>query len=113
MPSPFSYWLSGRAACEFSIATTTQCYNPRLDGWATPLIEAWGFQRAFSPRPIPAGTVLGPLQTTLAEELGVGPVPIIAPACHDTGSAVAAVPAAGGRRDDFAWISSGTWSVMG
>ena len=62
---------------------------------------------------VPAGTVLGPLQTALAAELGVGPVPIIAPASHDTGSAVAAVPAAGGARGDFAWISSGTWSVMG
>jgi rhamnulokinase len=62
------------------------------------------------PEIVPAGTVLGPLQTALAEELGVGPVPIIAPACHDTGSAVAAVPASS---RDFAWISSGTWSVMG
>ena len=114
MPSLFSYWLSGRAACEFSIATTTQCYNPRLAGWATPLIKALGIPTGIFPEVIPAGTVLGALQTALAEELGVGPVPIIAPACHDTGSAVAAVPAAGGeRRNDFAWISSGTWSVMG
>jgi len=110
MPSLFSYWLSGRAACEFSIATTTQCYNPRLDRWATPLLESMGIPPGIFPEIVPTGTVLGPLQACLAEELGIHPVLIIAPACHDTGSAVAAVPAAG---RDFAWISSGTWSVMG
>ena len=111
MPSLFSYWLSGRAACEFSIATTTQCYDPRRDAWAAPLLAAMDIPTGIFPEMVPAGTVLGPLQTALAAELGVGPVPIIAPACHDTGSAVAAVPAAG--TGDFAWISSGTWSVMG
>ena len=110
MPSLFSYWLSGRAACEFSIATTTQCYNPRLGGWAAPLLAAMDIPAGIFPEVVPTGTVLGPLQSALAAELGVGPVPIIAPACHDTGSAVAAVPAA---EPDFAWISSGTWSVMG
>jgi rhamnulokinase len=110
MPSLFSYWLSGRAACEFSIATTTQCYNPRLDGWATPLLVSMHIPPGIFPEIVPTGTVLGPLQTALAEELGINPVPIIAPACHDTGSAVAAIPATG---RDFVWISSGTWSVMG
>ncbi len=114
MPSLFHYWLSGRAVCEFSIATTTQCYNPRRDDWAKPLLAAMGIPAGIFPEVVPPGTVLGPLQTVLAKELGVGSVPIIAPASHDTGSAVAAVPAAGGgRRGDFAWISSGTWSVMG
>ena len=110
MPSLFNYWLSGRAACEFSIATTTQCYNPRRDAWATPLLAAMDIPVGIFPEVVPTGTVLGPLQTALAEDLGVGPVSIIAPACHDTGSAVAAVPAAG---RNFVWISSGTWSVMG
>jgi sugar (pentulose or hexulose) kinase len=110
MPSLFSYWLSGRAACEFSIATTTQCYNPRLGGWAAPLLADMDIPAGIFPEVVPTGTVLGPLQSGLAAELGVDPVPIIAPACHDTGSAVAAVPAA---ERDFAWISSGTWSVMG
>ena len=110
MPSLFSYWLSGRAVCEFSIATTTQCYNPRLDDWAAPLLAAMDIPPGIFPEIVPTGTVLGPLQPAVAAELGVGPVPIIAPACHDTGSAVAAVPAEGG---DFVWISSGTWSVMG
>ena len=94
MPSLFSYWLSGRAVCEFSIATTTQCYDPRRDAWAGPLLAALEIPTGIFPEVVPAGTVLGPLQTALAAELGVGPVPIIAPASHDTGSAVAAVPAA-------------------
>ena len=63
MPSLFSYWLSGRAVCEFSIATTTQCYDPRLDGWATPLLEALGIPTGIFPEVVPAGTVLGPLQS--------------------------------------------------
>ena len=110
MPGLFSYWLSGRMACEFSIATTTQCYDPRRDAWAELLLDAMGIPAAIFPEVVPTGTVLGPLQAAVADEIGVGAVPIIAPACHDTGSAVAAVPAAG---RNFAWISSGTWSVMG
>jgi len=110
MPSLFSYWLSGRAACEFSIATTTQCYDSRRGGWAESLLASMDIPAGVFPEVVPAGTVLGPLQSALADELGVGAVPVIAPACHDTGSAVAAVPAA---EPGFAWISSGTWSVMG
>ncbi len=110
MPSLFSYWLSGQAVCEFSIATTTQCYDPNREGWAEPLLAAMEIPARIFPQIVPAGTVLGRLQPAVSEELGVGPVPVVAPACHDTGSAVAAVPAAG---RDFVWISSGTWSVMG
>jgi len=110
MPGLFNYWLSGRAVCEFSIATTTQCYDPRRRVWANPLLAAMGIPAHIFPEVIPTGTVIGPLQPAVAGEVGVGSVPIVAPACHDTGSAVAAVPAIG---RDFAWISSGTWSVMG
>lgn len=110
MPSLFSYWLSGRAACEFSIATTTQCYDSRRGSWAAPLLTSMGVPAGIFPEVVPTGTVMGPLQSALADELGVGPVPVVAPACHDTGSAVAAVSAA---EPGFAWISSGTWSVMG
>ncbi len=110
MPSLFSYWLSGRAACEFSIATTTHCYDSGRGGWAESLLASMDIPAGVFPEVVPAGTVLGPLQSALADELGVGAVPVIAPACHDTGSAVAAVPAA---EPGFAWISSGTWSVMG
>src|SRR5437016_4917520 len=59
---------------------------------------------------VPPGTVLGPLRATVASETGVSPVPVVAPASHDTGSAVAAVPAQG---QSWAYLSSGTWSLMG
>jgi rhamnulokinase len=59
---------------------------------------------------VPSGTVIGPIQASIQKELNVGPVPVIAPGCHDTASAVAAAPAEG---DDWCYISSGTWSLMG
>ncbi len=110
MPDLFNYWLSGRRVCEFSIATTTQCYNPRTGDWARPLLERLGIPSHIFPQIIPPATVLGELLPEVAEETGCGRLPVIAPACHDTGSAVAAVPAA---NEDFVYISSGTWSLMG
>jgi rhamnulokinase len=111
IPDLFNYWLTGRKVCEFSNATTTQCYNPRTRTWASSLLAALGIPTHIFPEIIPPGTVLGELLPGVAAELcGGTPLPIIAPACHDTGSAVAAVPAAG---TGFAWISSGTWSIVG
>jgi rhamnulokinase len=110
IPDLFNYWLTGRAACEFSNATTTQCYDPRRRDWARPLLDGLGIPTAIFPEIVPSGTALGRLLPAVAEETGLGSIPVIAPACHDTGSAVAAVPAA---EPFFAWISSGTWSVMG
>jgi rhamnulokinase len=110
IPDLFNYWLTGRAVCEFSNATTTQCYDPRRRDWAKALLARLGIPTAIFPEIVPSGTILGRLLPAVAEETGLGDVPVIAPACHDTGSAVAAVPAAG---PGFAWISSGTWSVMG
>jgi rhamnulokinase len=110
IPDLFNYWLTGRAACEFSNATTTQCYDPRRRDWARPLLDRLGIPTAIFPEIVRSGTVLGRLLPAVAEETGLGSIPVVAPACHDTGSAVAAVPAA---EPFFAWISSGTWSVMG
>jgi rhamnulokinase len=110
IPDLFNYWLTGEIACEFSDATTTQCYDPRRREWSTPLLERMGISRSIFSPIIPPGTVLGPLLAPIAGETGVRKVRVIAPACHDTGSAVAAVPA---DRPGFAWISSGTWSIMG
>lgn len=109
-PDLFHYWLSGEKVCEFTIATTSQCYNPIQRDWAWSLLEAFGIPPGIFPKIIPPGTVLGCMLPRLSEELQLGSVPIIAPACHDTASAVAAVPA---QNDHFAWISSGTWSIMG
>lgn len=110
IPDLFNFWLTGRKACEFTDATTTQFYDPRARGWARPLLEQLDLPTAMLPEVVPPGTVLGPLHPSVAEDVGLGPAPVVAPACHDTGSAVAAIPAEG---DDFAWISSGTWSVLG
>jgi rhamnulokinase len=115
MPDLLNYWLSGRTASEFTIATTTQCYDPRAKGWATDVLAALDIPTHIFQEVVPPGTVLGVLRANVP---GLeGRVLVIAPACHDTGSAVAAVPAdyspatLGG--DEFACISSGTWSVMG
>jgi rhamnulokinase len=113
MPDLLNYWLTGHQVCEFSNATTTQCYNPNTDDWALPMLERLGIPTHLFPRIVQPGTLLGPILPAVEEEVGgtgQRTLMAIAPACHDTGSAVAAVPAQGAN---FAWISSGTWSVMG
>ena len=100
IPDLLNFWLTGERVCEFSNATTTQLLDPRTREWAGDLIEALGIPRAIFPPVVQPGTRLGMYQG----------VPVIAPACHDTGSAVAAVPAQG---PNFAYISSGTWSLVG
>ncbi|MHB0857300.1 MAG: rhamnulokinase [Anaerolineae bacterium] len=110
IPDLLNYWFTGVKVCEFSDATTTQFYDPRRRDWARPLLEKLGLPTHFLQPVIQPGTTIGPLLPSFAEETGLAGVPVIAPACHDTGSAVAAVPAQG---DDFAYISSGTWSLMG
>jgi rhamnulokinase len=111
IPDLFNYWLTGQKVCEFSNATTTQCYNPLTNRWATSLVEQLGIPSHIFPTIVEPGTVLGDLSPALVADIGLSsPVPVIAPASHDTGSAVAAVPAA---NQNFAWISSGTWSIVG
>ncbi len=110
IPDLFNYWLSGEITNEFTNATTTQCFDPRKRDWATPVLDAMNIpSNLFRPVTEP-GTVIAGVLPRLAEEVGVGEAPVVAPACHDTGSSVVAVPA---RSQDFAWISSGTWSILG
>lgn len=110
IPDLFNYRLSGVKACEFTNATTTQCLSPFSRSWAFPLLEALGIPTGMFPAVCEPGTILGPLLPAIVAETGADPIPVIAPACHDTGSAVAAVPA---ESVDFAWLSSGTWSILG
>lgn len=110
IPDLFNYWLSGITANEFTIATTTQCFNPQTCDWARDMLDTLGLPSRLFGRVSQPGTVLGKLLPTVAGETGAGEINVVLPACHDTGSAVAAVPAA---NQDFAWISSGTWSIMG
>jgi rhamnulokinase len=100
IPDLLNYWLTGTKVCEFSNATTTQMFNPTTGGWATSILEKFTIPTHIFPEIVRPGTRLG----TYAS------LTVIAPACHDTGSAVAAVPA---KNADFAYISSGTWSLVG
>src|SRR5258706_7855046 len=104
IPDLFNFWLSGQKVVEFTNVTTTQMYDQRASAWAWPLLEKLGLPTRILGLVTPPATVLGPLLAGVAEEIGLGAgVPVIAPACHDTGAAVAAVPAARGR---WGYISS-------
>ncbi len=93
IPDLFNYWLSGEITNEFTNATTTQCFDPRTRAWATPVLDALNIPtHLFRPVTEP-GTLIGTLLPQVAEETGAGGVRIVVPACHDTGSAVVAVPA--------------------
>ncbi len=110
MPDLFNYWLAGEVGCEFTEATTSQCYDLRTGAWAVDLVERLGIPPRIFPRVFAPATVLGPLRRGIAEGAGCGDLRVIAAACHDTASAVAAVPA---EDPAFAYISSGTWSLVG
>jgi rhamnulokinase len=99
-PDLLNYWLTGVKVSEFSNATTTQMFNPLLGSWALDMLESIGLPTHILPEIVTPGTKLGAFED----------VPVIAPACHDTGSAVAAVPTA---TKNHAYISSGTWSLLG
>jgi rhamnulokinase len=109
IPDLMNYWLTGEKVCEYTNATTTQLFDLQEGGWARDLLEGMDLpSRILAPIAQPA-TELGPLLPEVAEEVGAGP-PVFAVASHDTASAVVAVPAEG---EDFAYISSGTWSLVG
>jgi rhamnulokinase len=111
MPDLFHYWLSGHKGSEFTIATTTQMFHGKKRRWATELLAQLGIPTHFLPSTVPSGTVLGEMRPELMGETGLcHPAPVIAPGSHDTASAVAAIP---GLDHESAYISSGTWSLMG
>ncbi|MBN1866661.1 rhamnulokinase [Candidatus Sumerlaeota bacterium] len=108
----FGYLLSGKKSCEYTNASTTQLLDPWKKTWNDALVEKLGIPRRLLLDPIEPGTVLGPILKAVADETGIDPdVPVIAPATHDTQAAIAAVPASGG--EDWAYLSSGTWSLIG
>jgi rhamnulokinase len=106
----FNYLFSGVACVDESLASTTQLYNPRTRSWSERLIERCGIPRKIFPKVVRPGTVLGPLLREVCAETGLHDVQVIATCSHDTGEAVAAVP---GYSDDWAYLSSGTWSLIG
>ena len=110
MPDALSYMLTGKAICEYTIASTSQILNPRTKGWESVLLAKAGVPTDILPEPQMPGCIIGELTDALAEQTRIGKVPVVAVAGHDTASAVAAVPA---ENERFAYLSSGTWSLMG
>jgi rhamnulokinase len=114
MPDLFGWLMTGRRAGERTDASTTQLLDPRSGTWSDELCQALGLPRRILPELIEPGTELGPLSPSLADELGIAPLTVIATAGHDTASAVAAVPALGrSNPPDWCYLSSGTWSLLG
>ena len=109
MPDLFHYWLTGVARCEYTNATTTQFLDRRTRGWACGLLHDLGIPTHFLLPIVEPGTVLGPLRRELVCAGALECTQVVAPACHDTGSAVAAVKTGGST----AFLSSGTWSLLG
>ncbi len=106
----FNFWLSGTARIEESNASTTQLYDPRAQLWSGKLLQALGLPAKLFPAIVSSGTRLGTLTPELALETGLGEIAVIAGCSHDTAAAVAAVPASG---ENWAYLSSGTWSLLG
>ena len=110
MAGLFHYFFTGEAVAESSLASTSQMVDARRRDWAVDMLAKLGIPTDILPDIVPCGAKVGPLRRAIADEVGAGHMAVIAPACHDTAAAVAAVPASG---DDWAYISSGTWSLMG
>ncbi len=110
MPDLINYLLTGVKAAEFTIASTSQMLDPRTASWIPGLFQAMGLSKPLLRPVIPPATVLGPITAEVVSATGYHDVPVVATAGHDTAAAVAAVPAEG---DDWAYISSGTWSLIG
>jgi len=110
MPDIFNYLLTGEKKTEFTIATTSQLYNPLKNNWDEEILAALGMSMDIMQEIVPPGTRLGKIRESIGEQTGLKELTVIAPATHDTGSAIAAVPAEGA---EWTYISSGTWSLMG
>jgi len=111
MPDFFHYLLSGIKKAEYTIVSTTQLSDPRSRDWSWELIKRFGLPERVFPEVVEPGTVLGHLLPEIAEKTGLdAEIPVIAGASHDTAAAVASVPASQGS---WAYLSSGTWSLMG
>ncbi len=108
IPDLLAFWLTGRKAVERTNASTTQLFSPKHNDWAWSVIEGIGLPKEIFGEVVPPGTVLGNLRPELAKELGAD-FQIIATASHDTAAAVAGIPGEG----SYAFISSGTWSILG
>lgn len=113
MPDFFHWLLCGSRVVEFTNATTTQLLRAVDRTWATDLMRKFALPPRIFPEIVPPGTKLGSLRDEVARRTGLSRIDVVAPATHDTGSAVAAVPTKQNGRANWAYISSGTWSLIG
>ena len=109
IPDAINFFLTGRRSSEYTNVTTTQMLNVRTGTWDCELLEQLDLPGNLLPGIVPAGSEAGPVRAELAAELGIDQVCVIAPATHDTGSAVVGAPI----QEGWAYISSGTWSLVG
>lgn len=110
MPDLFGYMLTGKMCAEYSIASTSQLIDLDKKTWSKEILDAFGIKDSVFAPLVQPGTVLGELSKEVCEECGVDPVPVISVCGHDTQSAITSVPCEDG---DFAFLSSGTWSLFG
>jgi rhamnulokinase len=110
LPDLLNYLFTGVKKAEFTIASTSQMLNPGTMTWAGELLDAFGAPVSLMQKRVLPGTVVGVLTDAVAGETGIGKVPVVAVGAHDTASAIVAVPAEG---ENWAYLSSGTWSLMG
>lgn len=113
IPDFFHWLLSGSQVVEFTNATTTQCLDPNTGDWSRDLLNRLEIPTSILPKIVPPGTKLGTLRDEVMRHTGLDKIDVIAPATHDTASAVAAIPTSNTGKADWAYISSGTWSLMG
>ena len=109
IPDLFNYWLTGEVGCEYTDASTTQLMNPRTRTWATELMDQLNLPSRLAAPIIEPGSIVGRVRADVAADGAIAGTPVIATASHDTASAVAAITA----REGTAFISSGTWSLVG
>lgn len=110
IPDLLAYFLTGKKVCERSNAISTQLYDPRQGDWCEHLFDHLDLPRSIMPEIVDPGTILGELDDSIKQSVGLKKAPVIAPCTHDTPSAVSAVP---GKGSDWAFLNSGTWSVLG
>ena len=110
LPDLLNYMFTGVKKAEFTIASTSQMLNPRTMTWASDLFDVMGVPVSLMQEIVLPGAIVGTLTEAIAKETGAGKIPVVAVGSHDTASAIASVPAQG---ENWAYLSSGTWSLMG
>ena len=113
IPDFLNWCLCGARVAEFTNASTTQCLHPITGNWSYDLLKKFGLPENIFPKIVQPGAKIGVLRESISQKTGLGRVQIIAPPTHDTGAAVAGIPTANTGKTNWAYISSGTWSLMG